>query len=92
MQKLIKKKRVSEGGVTGTFVDTKIIFKLALEELATGIILVHNHPSGNLSPSQSDINMTKKIKEAGRVMEVQLLDHLIIAGNKYYSFADEGLI
>lgn len=91
-QKLIKKKKVSEGGVASTVVDTKIIFKLAMEELATGLILVHNHPSGNLAPSQNDINMTKKIKEAGKIMEVQLLDHLIIAGNKYYSFADEGMI
>ncbi len=87
---LIKKKRISEGGVSGTVADPKIIFKLALEELASGIILVHNHPSGNLSPSQSDIDLTKKIKEAGKTLEIQLLDHLIIAGKKYYSFADEG--
>jgi DNA repair protein RadC len=91
-QRLIKKKRISEGGVSGTVADPKIIFKLALEELASGVIVVHNHPSGNLSPSQSDIDLTKKIKEAGKVMEIQLLDHLIIAGKKYYSFADEGMI
>ena len=87
---LIKKKRISEGGVSGTVADPKIIFKLALEELASGIILVHNHPSGNLNPSQSDIDLTKKIKDAGKTLEIQLLDHLIIAGKKYYSFADEG--
>ena len=91
-QRLIKKKKISEGGVAGTVADPKIIFKLALEELASGVIIVHNHPSGNLNPSQSDIDLTKKLKEAGRVMEIQLLDHLIIAGRKYYSFADEGII
>jgi DNA repair protein RadC len=91
-QLLIKKKRISEGGVSGTVADPKIIFKLALEELASGVIVVHNHPSGNLNPSRSDIELTKKIKEAGKVMEIQLLDHLIIAGKKYYSFSDEGII
>lgn len=90
--RLIKKKRVSEGGVAGTVADPKIIFKLALEELASGIIVVHNHPSGNLTASQSDITLTRKLKEAGKVLEVQLLDHLIIAGQKYFSFADEGML
>jgi DNA repair protein RadC len=90
--RVIKKKRVSEGGVSGTVADPKIIYKLALEELASGIIVVHNHPSGNLTASQSDIALTKKLKEAGKVLEVQLLDHLIIAGQKYYSFADEGIL
>jgi DNA repair protein RadC len=91
-QRLIKKKRISEGGVSGTVADPKIIFKLALEELASGVIVVHNHPSGNLNPSQSDIDLTRKLKEAGKIMEIQLLDHLIIAGKKYYSFADEGMV
>lgn len=91
-QRLIKKKKISEGGVSGTVADPKIIFKLALEELASGVIVVHNHPSGNLSPSQSDIDLTKKLKEAGKLMEIQLLDHLIVAGRKYYSFADEHII
>ena len=91
-QCLIKKKRISEGGVSGTVADPRIIFKLALEELASGVIVVHNHPSGNLNPSQSDIDLTKKLKEAGKVIEIQLLDHLIIAGNKYFSFADEHMI
>jgi DNA repair protein RadC len=90
--RVVKKKKVSEGGVSGTVADPKIIFKLALEELASGIIVAHNHPSGNLSASQSDIELTRKLKEAGKVMEVQLLDHLIIAGKTYYSFADEGLL
>ncbi len=90
--RMIKKKRVSEGGVSGTVADPKIIFKLALEELASGVIVAHNHPSGNLTASQSDVDLTKKIKEAGKFLEVQLLDHLIIAGQRYYSFADEGLL
>jgi DNA repair protein RadC len=90
--RVIKKKRVSEGGVSGTVADPKIIYKMALEELASGVIVAHNHPSGNLTASQSDIDLTKKLKEAGKFLEVQLLDHLIIAGSKYYSFADEGII
>jgi DNA repair protein RadC len=90
--RMMKKKRVSEGGVSGTVADPKIIFKLALEELASGVIVVHNHPSGNLAASQSDVDLTKKLKEAGKFLEVQLLDHLIIAGQKYFSFADEGII
>lgn len=90
--RLVKKKRVSEGGVSGTVADPKIIFKLAVDELASGIIVVHNHPSGNLKPSESDVNLTKKIKEGGKALEISLLDHLIIAHDRYFSFADEGLI
>jgi DNA repair protein RadC len=90
--RLIKKKRISEGGVSGTVADPKIIYKLALEELASGIIVVHNHPSGNLTASQSDIKLTSKLKEAGQVLDIQLLDHLIVAGQKYFSFADEGIL
>jgi DNA repair protein RadC len=90
--RVIKKKRVSEGGVSGTVADPKIIYKMALEELASGIIVAHNHPSGNLQASQSDIDLTKKLKEAGKFLEIQLLDHIIIANQKYLSFADEGMI
>ncbi|PZR32030.1 MAG: hypothetical protein DI538_20115 [Azospira oryzae] len=90
--RLIKKKRVSEGGVSGTVADPKIIYKMALEELACGIIIAHNHPSGNLTASQSDLLLTKKLKEAGKLLEIQLLDHIIVAGPKYLSFADEGLM
>ncbi len=89
--RVIKKKRVSEGGVSGTIADPKIIFKLALEELASGIVVAHNHPSGNLTPSQSDRDLTNKLKEAGKLLEIQLLDHVIVAGQKYFSFADEGI-
>jgi len=92
MHQVVKKKRISEGGVSGTVADPKIIYKLALEDLATGVIVAHNHPSGNLKPSQSDIDLTRKLKEAGKFLEVQLLDHLIIANRNYFSFADEGLI
>jgi DNA repair protein RadC len=90
--RLIRKKRISEGGVSGTVADPKIIFKLAVEELASGIIVVHNHPSGNLKPSESDISLTKKIREAGKVLEITVLDHLIIAHDRYFSFTDEGLL
>ena len=90
--RLIKKKRVSEGGVSGTVADPKIIFKFALDELASGLILAHNHPSKNLKPSDSDIALTKKMKEAGKLLEIAVLDHIIVAGQQYFSFADEGLI
>lgn len=90
--RVIRKKRISEGGLSGTVADPRIIFKLALEELACSIVVAHNHPSGNLVASQSDIELTRRLKEAGKVMEIQVLDHLIIAGNKYFSFADEGMM
>jgi DNA repair protein RadC len=90
--RVIKKRRISEGGVSGTVADPKLIYKMALEELASGVVVAHNHPSGNLQPSQNDIDLTKKLKEAGKFLEVQLLDHLIVAGTKYFSFADEGFL
>lgn len=90
--RVVNKKRISGGGVSGTVADPKIIFKLALEELASGFIVAHNHPSGNLTASQSDLDLTRKLKESGKLLEVQLLDHLIITNQKYFSFADEGLI
>lgn len=83
---------VSTGGMTGTVADPKLIFVAALKCGATGVLLAHNHPSGNLTPSQADIDLTKKIKEGGKFLEIQLLDHLIITSEGYYSFADEGLI
>jgi len=90
--RVMRKKRVSEGGVVGTVADPKIIYKMALEDLATGVIVAHNHPSGNLQASQSDIDLTMKLKDAGKFLEIQLLDHIIIANQKYLSFADEGMI
>lgn len=90
--RMIKKYQISQGGVAGTVADPKIIFKLALSDLASGIILAHNHPSGNLAASQADIELTRKIKDAGKLLEIQVLDHLIVAGQKYFSFADEGIL
>ena len=89
---VIKKQLVSSGGVSGTVVDPKLIFKAALEELASGIILVHNHPSGNLKPSQADINLTRKMKQAGQALETPVLDHIIFCDHAYFSFADEGML
>lgn len=86
---ILRKEKVSSGGLTGTVVDQKIILKKALLYLASSIILVHNHPSGNLKPSLADKKVTQKIKSACEMLEINLLDHLIIAGNAYYSFADE---
>ena len=88
--KVIGKGRISIGGVAGTVVDAKIIFKKALAKLACGIILCHNHPSGNLEPSRADLEITRKLKRAGETLEINVLDHLIISSEGYYSFADEG--
>lgn len=84
---------MSSGGITGTLVDVRILFAVALKTLSTGIILCHNHPSGTLKPSQSDKNLTTKIKHASELLDIKLLDHLIITPkHEYYSFADEGLL
>jgi len=84
---------VSKGGLSGTVTDIRLIFQAAIKATASGIIVCHNHPSGNLNPSESDTKITHKIKEAGTIMDIQLLDHLIItAENSYYSFADNGLL
>ena len=90
--RVIKKQQISSGGVTGTVADPKIIFKCALESLACSIILIHNHPSGNLKPSQADINLTKKMKEAGISLEIPVLDHIIFTDDGYFSFADENML
>jgi DNA repair protein RadC len=89
--KVIKKVRIFEGGVSGTIVDPKKIYKIALDHHCSSIILGHNHPSGNLQPSEADITITKKIVEAGKLFDIAVLDHLIIATG-YYSFADNGQI
>lgn len=83
---------VSKGGLSGTVADPKVIFQTALKANASSIILVHNHPSGNLQPSQNDINLTKNIVKAGKLLELQAIDHLIVSDDAYFSFADEGLI
>ncbi|WP_350292666.1 JAB domain-containing protein [uncultured Croceitalea sp.] len=85
--------QISQGGITGTLVDIRILFAVILKSLTVGIILTHNHPSGKLQASQCDKQITDKIKEAAKVFDVKLLDHIIMTPNgKYYSFADEGLL
>jgi DNA repair protein RadC len=83
---------VSTGGVAGTVADPKLIFASALKAMASGIILAHNHPSGNLTPSQADLDLTKKLKEGGKLLEIQILDHIIVTTDSYYSFADDGML
>ena len=83
---------ISEGGITGTVADPRIILKKALEEDAVSIILCHNHPSGNLLPSRADEELTQKIKEASRYFDIKVLDHIIVSEEGYYSFADEGIL
>jgi DNA repair protein RadC len=85
--------KISQGGITGTVVDTKIVVKYAIDSLASGIILAHNHPSGNLEPSQQDKEVTEKIKKAAGYIDTKVLDHLILTpDNKYFSFLDHGLL
>ena len=90
--KVVHKLQLSKGGLTQTIVDVRLIFKTALEHLATALILVHNHPSGQLNPSGADKDITQKIKLAGNSLDIKLLDHLIITQNDYFSFADEGIL
>jgi len=90
--RLIKKIKISSGGVNAVLADPRLIFKHAIENLASSLILVHNHPSGNMSPSREDINITNKLSEGARLLDMIVADHLIITQDGYYSFADEGLI
>lgn len=90
--RVIDKIRISQGGISGTIIDTRIILKNAVDRLASTIILCHNHPSGNLKPSDADIRITNKMKESSLIMDINLIDHIIIADKTYYSFADEGMI
>ncbi|MEI6817930.1 MAG: DNA repair protein RadC [Bacteroidota bacterium] len=90
--KIIEKKQVSSGGVSGTVVDPKMLFRIAIQLLASSMILCHNHPSGNIKPSEADIKLTKQIKEAGKFLEIPVLDHIIITDGGYFSFADEGMM
>ncbi len=89
---IIKKINISKGGVSGTIADSKIIFKNAIEQLASAIILCHNHPSGNLTPSHEDKLLTKKLVETGKMLDLPVLDHIIVGEKDYFSFADEGII
>jgi DNA repair protein RadC len=90
--RVIDKRKISQGGITGTVTDIRIILKTAIENLATSLILCHNHPSGNLQPSDADISVTRRLKDSAALMDISLLDHLIIAGKGYFSFADENII
>jgi DNA repair protein RadC len=90
--RVINRMKLSQGGISGTVTDVRIVMKKAIEYLASGIIVCHNHPSGNLNPSDSDTTITQKIKEAGNLLDIQLLDHLIISDKDYYSFADNGML
>jgi DNA repair protein RadC len=83
---------ISTGGIAGTVADPKVIFVAALKSAASSILLAHNHPSGNLTPSQADINLTRKLKTAGEYLDIAVVDHVILTSESYFSFADEGLI
>ncbi len=89
---VLGKERLSVGGTSGTVADIKVMFKMCLENKASAFIAVHNHPSGNLRPSDADVDMTRKMKASGALLDLPLLDHLIISERGYYSFADEGVI
>ena len=90
--KVVAKSQISKGGLTATIVDIRLVFKSALELASVGIIVCHNHPSGKLQPSGADKQLTQKIKEAGTILDIKLLDHLIITEKAYFSFADENLL
>lgn len=90
--RVITKMGLTSGGINQSVVDIRVLFKHALDHLATGVIIAHNHPSGNLQPSSHDINITKQIEKAGDLLQIKLLDHIIVAQNSYFSFADQGLV
>jgi DNA repair protein RadC len=90
--RLIERCKVSQGGMHGTVADPKLIFKDALDRRASGIVLCHNHPSGQLRPSEEDVRLTRKLTEGGRLLDIAVHDHLIVAGTGYYSFADNGML
>lgn len=90
--RILHTETLSEGGITGTIVDPRLLLKKALEHNAVSIVLCHNHPSGNLKPSQHDKNLTYKIKEAAKFFDIQISDHIIVSNEGYYSFADDGLL
>ena len=84
--------RVSQGGLSGTVIDIRLVLKTALESLAHSIIICHNHPSGNIQPSDADRQITSKLKQAAALMDIQILDHVVLTSDSYFSFSDEGLI
>jgi DNA repair protein RadC len=90
--KVIGSYQLSKGGITGTIADVRLILSVALKTLATGLILAHNHPSGNLKPSEADIQLTKKVKQAAKLLDIELIDHIIISSEGYYSFTDDAIL
>ncbi|WP_336687275.1 RadC family protein [Chryseobacterium bernardetii] len=90
--KVIHTSQLTQGGISQSIVDVRVLFKTALEYFSTGVIIAHNHPSGSMKPSKEDLNITQKIKEAGKVLSIQLLDHIIITQHSYFSFSDAGLL
>lgn len=90
--KILYKTCLFRGGIASSVADVRVIFKTALEHFSTRIVIAHNHPAGSLKPSQQDITITNKIKDAGKLLEIELLDHIIIAQNKFYSFKEEGIL
>ncbi|WP_160138319.1 RadC family protein [Chryseobacterium sp. c4a] len=90
--KVIHTSQLTQGGISQSIVDVRVLFKTALEHFSTGVIIAHNHPSGSLKPSKEDMNITQKIKEGGAILSIQLLDHIIITQNSYFSFSDAGLL
>jgi DNA repair protein RadC len=90
--KVISKIQLSKGGITGTVVDVRLVFKMALEVGATSLVMCHNHPSGSLQPSEADKQITQKIKRAGESLEIFILDHLIVTETSYFSFVDQGVL
>jgi len=90
--KILYKTCLFRGGIANSVADVRVIFKTALEHFSTRIIVAHNHPAGSLKPSQEDISITNKINEAGNLLDIELLDHIIIAQNKFYSFKEEGIL
>lgn len=84
--------KLSEGGICSTVTDLRLAFATALKVVSSGVILCHNHPSGNLKPSKSDIELTKKFRHAGEILDIPILDHLILSNNSYFSFADEAML
>ena len=90
--RVVDQKKISQGGISGTVIDVRIILKFAIEVLASSLIISHNHPSGNLQPSDADIQITRKIKEAAKWHDIELLDHIIISDKHYFSFSDKGIL
>ena len=90
--KVIDKQKMSQGGMTGTVIDVRLVLKLALEKHATSLIFCHNHPSGNLEPSDADKKITRQLKDAAALMEIPVIDHLIVTQSGHFSFADEGML